>query len=74
MRYEIEGQEKSIEPVLKLRFKKHPNDSVVVCGEDNKGFVWELLELELDGTFCRVENVPNNIGLQTDEKGRVKES
>lgn len=74
MRYEIKDQEKSVEPTLKLSFDQRFGDTAMICGEDNKGVNWTLLELKPDGTFRRAMCLPDNIGLQVDKKGRIVES
>ena len=73
MKYEIKGQEKSTESVLKLSFYEQSDGSITIYGEDNRGSIWNFLTLQTDGTFFRSESLPDNIGLQVDERGRIKE-
>ena len=56
-----------------LKFEFRDDGSVVIVAEDHDGFVWNLLVLNPDGTFSRVESVPENIGFSVNFRGQIIE-
>ena len=56
---------------LKLEFRD--DGRVVIVAEDPEGYVWNLLALNTDGTFSRVNSVPGNIGFSVNARGQIKE-
>ena len=55
-------------------FVKQNIDEVLVMGEDYNGKTWLLFSLHKDGTFKRIRSISNDIGVQTDDCGRIKET
>ena len=61
------------EHTTELRFKFRDDGCAVITAEDPEGFVWNLLILNTDGTFSRVESVPENIGFSVNFRGQIIE-
>lgn len=73
MKYTIKGQSVN-EPTLEIGVIHWGISGVRITGKDNEGNTWHILELCPDGTFCRCEVLPFDIGLRVDKQGRIKES
>jgi len=58
---------------LEIDLKKG-GDEVQITGRGEDGLTWYLLTIKPDGTFCRSGGVSDDIGLQIDNDGRIKES
>lgn len=71
----IENQDVKDGQTQKLRIGLRIEDNgvnIVTLDKDNK-VDWYLLKLCSDGTFIRPDSLPDDIGLQVDGEGRVKE-
>ena len=68
--------EKEFKGVLSL--KKCNDGSIALTMLDEKDprefLSWLLLTIRSDGSFYRCENLPDDIGLQVDDDGRIIES
>ena len=71
MRYVVKGTEHE-EPTLRLSLEQMEDGSVDLCGEDDSGRVWSLLEIK-DGKISTVIGVnPEETGFEVDKNGEIE--
>ena len=54
-----------------LYLEQRGNGDVDLIMVDVGGATWDIIRLETNGTIIRYEDLPDNIGLQVDEDGRI---
>ncbi len=54
-----------------LYLEQRGNGDVDLIMVDVGGATWNIIRLETNGTIIRYEDLPDNIGLQVDEDGRI---
>ena len=61
----VEGATNKLMPRVELRLRQEGNSVFLMCGE------WYILQIRQDGTLKRCNWLPNSMGLQLDDDGRI---
>jgi len=73
MRYKIGQSSNEKELTLSLSITLFSDGvGIVLKGTNEKNMTWNILGFCSDGTFFRYKGLPDDIGLQVDDKGRIK--
>ena len=73
MRFTLPNDKAPKENTVFLGFQFRNSGHVVITATDDEGFVWNLLILNPDGTFSRVECIHKNIGFSVNSCGQIIE-
>jgi len=71
MRFKVKNFEEADEPTLTFEIISSEDEIKLICVDDI-GRRWNVLWINRKGMLCRCEKLSNNIGLQVDDKGRIK--
>lgn len=73
MKFEIKNNEEKKEmKIIRLELEKLNNDVIALMGYDNNNINWRIMQFK-NGKFFRPLGIPTDIGIETNEEGRIEE-
>ena len=71
VRYEVEGP-KCKEKALTVSVSIEPDGSALITARKREREPWNVAMLTTEGRLWRIGELPENLGLQLDEQGRIE--